>query len=146
MPQWIGLLENDDVSHTNVIKLDGNKPVEKAILLVFMPDCPHCKHPKRQLQKLNVRRHNVEKLAIDASMTDGLSDRVPKIFGFPKDEYTVPRIYVIQNGRPIKQLKSVEEFDPVHDFKVPRAPARIAKPVAPAKLVKKSIRTRRIAY
>lgn len=113
--QWIGLLENEDVNVRNTIVIDGT-PVKKAILLVFMPTCPHCKEPKRDMVRLNVRKYGVEKLAIDASGHDGLADRVPRIFGFPKEDYTVPRLYVIRNGRPIKQLKTVTEFDPVRDF------------------------------
>lgn len=113
--QWIGLLDDEDVDRRGVIFL-GPRPVKKAILLVFMPHCPHCKTPKADMDRLDVRRFGVEKLAIDASRRDMLAKRVPKIFGFPKSEYTVPRIYVIENGRPIKELTSIKKFHPVNDF------------------------------
>lgn len=125
--QWIGLLDDEDVDSRGVIFL-GPRPVKKAILLVFMPHCPHCKTPKKDMDRMDVRRFGVEKLAIDASRRDALAKRVPQIFKFPPSEYTVPRIYVIENGRATKQLSSVREFHPVRDFaRAPKKSVRISR-------------------
>ena len=118
----IGVLSDQDVVHDRIM-IEG-RPVKKAILLLFMPTCPHCQAPKRWMETVDVSPFGVYKLAIDVSRDDRLANRVPDLFGLDPETFTVPRAYVIQNGRPIKQLKEISQFDPNRDFAVIQKPQK----------------------
>lgn len=115
VPNMIGVLGNRDVDSAGTILVD-KQPVQKAILLVFMPTCPHCQEPKRWFETTDISDFGVHKLAIDVSEGGRLADRVPGIFNFHPAEFTVPKLYVIRKGRPIRQLKHIGQFHPVRSF------------------------------
>lgn len=116
----IGILDHKDVVNNRIV-IDG-RPVDKALLLVFMPTCPHCQEPKRWMEKAKLNQYGVYKLAIDVSNDrNKLAHQVPKLFGLDPNNFTVPRVYVIQNGRPVKELRKISHFDPVRDFTKKRA-------------------------
>lgn len=118
----IGLLESKDVVGDRFMvpidKKHPNKrvPASKAVLLLYMPTCPHCKEAKKWMEQVDLTPHNIHKLAINVASGDRLSDRVTSIFDLP-DSYEVPRVYIIQNGRIKKELDDVTDFDPVRDYK-----------------------------
>lgn len=123
VPNMIGVLGNRDVDQDGTILVDKH-PVKKAILLVFMPTCPHCQEPKRWFETTDISDYGVYKLAIDVSEGGRLADRVPRIFNFDPEEFTVPKLFVIRNGRPIRQLKHLAQFHPVHSFLPQRKKAK----------------------
>lgn len=116
VPNMIGMLENRDVNRAGVIQIHG-RPVKRAILLIFMPTCPHCQEPKKWMENSDVSAHDVYKLAVDVSKNNRLTKRVPSIFGFDEAEFTVPKVYVVRDGRPIKMLRNINRFDPERAFR-----------------------------
>lgn len=124
IPDMIGLLDNRDVmGRVFYVPVDPNKPngkrvpAEKAVLLLFMPDCPYCKEPKKWMETARIASKGIHKLAIDVTRKNdgGLAKRVPKLFGLDQN-YTVPRVYIIEHGRVKKMLKNIANFNPQRDF------------------------------
>lgn len=117
----IGLLDTHDVVGKRfMVPIDRkhpNKrvPASKAILLLYMPTCPHCKTAKKWMESVDLSGIGVHKLAINVAQNDALSKRVPRIFNL-SESYTVPRVYIIQNGLVRKQLKDITDFNPERDY------------------------------
>ena len=114
--QPVGILDMTDISHDGAIAI-GGKPVKKAILLLYMPTCPHCQEPKQVFQEMDLRSYGAEKLAVNCARDDELSKQAPDLFGFSESEYTVPKLFIIKNGRRVKQLESIRHFQPHIDLK-----------------------------
>jgi hypothetical protein len=118
----IGLLESKDVVGDRfMVPIDRKHPKQcvpasKAVLLLYMPTCPHCKQAKKWMERVDLTPFGIHKLAINVASDDRLAQRVTSIFDLP-ESYEVPRVYVIQNGRIKKELDDIKDFDPVRDYK-----------------------------
>lgn len=116
--QPVGILDMRDIrfdTKRGLIAI-GGKPVKKAIVLLYMPTCPHCQEPKRVFQTMDLRPYGAKKLAVNCARNDELAKRSPELFGFDENEYTVPKLFIIKNGVRVKQLPSIDQFHPQIEF------------------------------
>lgn len=112
----IGLLDHNDIVGKTIFvpenprdKRSRRIPAKKAVLFLYLPECPHCKTGKKWLERNDISPYGYHKLAIDVSRDRKLSARIPKLFNLP-EEYTVPQIFIIENGKVKKRLDSFKEI------------------------------------
>lgn len=115
--QPVGILDIHDFHPSSGHIHLGNRPVKKAIVLLYMPTCPHCQEPKRVFQEMDLRPYGAQKLAVNCAREDELAQRAPELFGFSEAEYTVPKLYIVKNGRMVKQLPNIQAFRPQIEFR-----------------------------
>lgn len=98
------IFQNSDVELLNLNHFDGrilNKRDPLSIVLLYSNTCPHCVSAKKVFKK--IKSNGTKKYAIDCTQDTPLVDKVPYIFGFNPKEFTVPRLYLLKNGKVHKQ-------------------------------------------
>jgi thiol-disulfide isomerase/thioredoxin len=80
-----------------------------SIVLLYSNTCPHCVRAKKDFIRLK-SDDDLKKLAIDCTDDNPLVNRVPYLFQFREEEFTVPQMYLVKYGKIVKKIKDLSKY------------------------------------
>lgn len=80
-----------------------------SIVLLYSNTCPHCVRAKKNFIRLK-SDDDIKKLAIDCTDDNPLVNKVPYLFQFREEEFTVPQMYLARHGKIIKKIKDLSKY------------------------------------
>lgn len=102
----IGFLQLKDFTKNGRLNIGS----QKSIVLLYSNLCGHCKKAKRDFIRLDTP--GVDKFVIDCTNDSPFIDRIPDLFEFELENFTVPQFYLFKNGQRLRKLKDLTYFSP----------------------------------